>query len=384
MLRNKPIAVAAYDSPGGCIVAPSIEAKKLGIKTGMRVREGKIICPSLIVLLPDPQKYRFINRKLLVLLQQYSLSVFVRSIDEMVVDFTGSSYADKDLSDTARKIKTRIRQEIGEYLIASVGIAPNRFWAKLASSLKKPDGLVTVNTQNVSNILSRLKLSDIHGIKSGNIARLQYKGIFSPMDFYNASPFTLKQAFGGITGYYWHKRLHGYEIDSVEFPRRSFGNSYALYKAEKDVSKLSPILCKLVEKMGRRLRLGGYTAQGIHLSCLLSDYSYWHHGEKTRSTLYSNSDLYQQALRVLQSRPAAKPVRILAVSCYYLQKNLNRQLSILDDESRKYNLTSAVDSLNLRYGDFVVSSARMAGMDDKVLDRIAFGGIKELEEFIAN
>ncbi|MBI2028879.1 hypothetical protein HYT02_00485 [Candidatus Gottesmanbacteria bacterium] len=381
LLRGKPIAVAAYTSPGGCILAASIEAKKLGIKTGMRVKEGREIYPKIIVLPPDPNKYRFVNRKLVALLREYSSEVYIKSIDEMVLNFSGSPCFEKGLKNTAVEIKRRIKEEIGEWLTMSVGIAPNRFWAKLASSLKKPDGLIEINYTNAQDKLSKIQLSDIHGIKTGNIARLNLAGIYTPSQFYNSPIPLLKRAFGGIAGYYWYLRLHGFEIDNVEFSRKSYGNSYALYKKTADINELSKILCKLVEKMGRRLRRGGYTAQGIHVSCLLSDYSYWHQGNKTEKAMYTNTELYREALKILKRKPD-KEVKILAVSCYLLEKNLYNQLGFFEDEASKRKLSQAVDKINDRYGDFVVSSARMMGLDNKVLDRIAFGGIKELEEFI--
>src|SRR3989344_5734400 len=86
LLRGKPVAVAAYTTPRGCILAPSIEAKRWGVTTGMQVREGKALCPRLIILASDPPKYRFVNRALLKLLNQYSPSVSVRSIDEMLLN----------------------------------------------------------------------------------------------------------------------------------------------------------------------------------------------------------------------------------------------------------------------------------------------------------
>ncbi len=335
LLRGKPVAVAAYNSPGGCILAPSIEAKKLGIKTGMRVREGKEICPSLIVLSSDPNKYRFVNRRLLALLQEYSSEVYVRSIDEMVIDFTNSPHKKNNLTNIALEIKKRIRAEIGEWLSVSVGIAPNRFLAKLASSLKKPDGLVTIDHTNIISTLSKIKLEDIHGIKSRNSLRLNLNAIYTPVDFFNANISTLKKAFGGITGYYWYLRMHGFEIDSIEFSRKSYGNSYHLYKFTNNTKELSQILCKLSEKTGRRLRKAGYIAKGVHVSVLLEDYSYYHHGQKTETEIYTNNQIYKQALKILEGRPKGKKVRILAISVFNLKKNLYSQTSLFEDINKK-------------------------------------------------
>jgi len=111
-LRGRPIVVAAYTSGSGCILASSIEAKKLGIKTGLRVREGRAICPDLIVLSPDTDKYRFVHHRLHNLLTVYTPNLVAKSIDEFVLGFHHTQ--NQNLFSTARQIKYRIRQEIGE------------------------------------------------------------------------------------------------------------------------------------------------------------------------------------------------------------------------------------------------------------------------------
>src|SRR3989338_8410898 len=103
LLRGKPIVVAAYITQSGCILAASIEAKVLGVKTGMRVKEGKMICPRLIVLPPDPDKYRQVHRKLKKLLQSYSERIVPKSIDEFVIDMEGLP-----VEEVGREIKRRI------------------------------------------------------------------------------------------------------------------------------------------------------------------------------------------------------------------------------------------------------------------------------------
>jgi len=152
LLRGKRVAVAAYTTPNGCILAPSVEAKTLGIKCGMRVREGKHLCPDLIILPPDPGKYRFVNRKLLQLLRTYCPEVEIKSIDEMNLDFTHIPPLERELHHIAQEIKAAIRREIGEWMTVSIGIAPNRFLAKLAANLHKPDGLDEINAANLRTV----------------------------------------------------------------------------------------------------------------------------------------------------------------------------------------------------------------------------------------
>jgi DNA polymerase-4 len=167
LLRGKPIVVAAYNSPNGCVVAPSIEAKRFGIKTGMTVRDARLLYPAVIIRTPDPSKYRAVHLQFRKIFTDYSPSVTPKSIDEAVIDFT-DTYAlyNRTLPDIGREIKRRFRQEIGEWMVCSIGISTNRFLAKLAASLKKPDGLETIDHTTVLSVYQQATLLDLSGINS--------------------------------------------------------------------------------------------------------------------------------------------------------------------------------------------------------------------------
>ncbi len=368
-LRGKPVAVAAYDSPNGCILAASVDAKKLGIKTGMRVKDGKAIYPNLIILTSDPNKYRSVHLQFKKLLSDYGNPV-PKSIDEFVMEMDSPQKY-------APEIKKRIKTEIGDYLTVSVGIAPNRYLAKVAAGLHKPDGLDEINAANYVEIYSKLKLMNLTGIKEGNAARLTSAGIFTVLDFYNATAEKLQRAFHSIIGHDWFLRLHGFEADDEILGRRSYGNSFSLPKPYSTLAELAPILVKLTEKTGFRMRRAGYYARGVHVSLLFRDWSYWHHGEKTPQ-IFDSRDIYRIAFTILKSCPNIKPVHTLAVSCFNLEQD--RQLEFFDD--RKEELVKAMDKINERWGSFVITPALMLGTRNFVSDRIAFGGVKELEEIL--
>jgi len=382
LLRGKPIAVAAYTTPNGCVLAPSIEAKRLGVTVGMRVREARLFCPTLIVLPPDPWKYRFVNRKLLAILREYTADVKVKSIDEMVLNFTHAPTLPKGMKTIAAEIKRRIREEIGEWITVSVGIATNQFLAKTAAGIHKPDGLDVIDGTNFAPLFKSLPVEKLCGIKLNNMARLNRVGVFTAWNFYQAPLPTLTSAFQSICGYYWYLRMHGYEIDDVTFGRKSFGNSYALPKFTEDRTTLSRLMLKLVQKTGRRLREAGYGAYGVHVTCTFADYSTWHHGHRFKSSMYASEDIYKRAIGILFSSPLRKPVRILAVSCFNLEKRALSQLTLLTDEEKKRSRVAALDTINNRYGEFTVMPARLVGMQNTIIDRIAFGGVKELEELL--
>jgi DNA polymerase-4 len=380
LLRGKPIVVAAYNSPNGCVVAPSIEAKRYGIKTGMTVRDARLLYPPVIVRTPDPPKYRAVHLQFRKIFRDYSPYVTPKSIDEVVIDLTDTLELYKgSILDLGREIKKRIKKEIGEWLLCSIGVSTNRFLAKLAASLHKPDGLDLIDHTNVLDVYKRVTLLDLNGINTRFQARLNAYGIFTPLEFYNAPMDKLKkQVFQSILGYYWYMRLRGYEIDAVDFKRKSFGNSYALGKQTSDPRELARLLMKLCEKTGRRLRRARYSAQGVSVYTVYTDLSWWHISRKFDLPVYTTREVYIKALRLLNSSGYKKTVRNLAVSVYDLIPSTSEQLELFASPTHK--VAEALDKINDRWGEFVVIPALMMGMGDIILDRISFGGIKELEE----
>lgn len=374
LLRGKPMVVAAYATDYGCVLAPSMEAKRLGIKTGMRVKEAKLFCPSLIVKAPDPSKYRYVYKRFCKLFRQYTPSVNPKSIDEAVLHLGGTPVLKRmAIADIGAEIKRRMRSEIGEWLFANVGIATNGFLAKTAAGLHKPDGLDIITHKNLRQTLTTLAVEDLCGINKHNKRRLATGHIFSPVEFLDASLPTLKAVFGGIGGYYWYLRLRGWEIDDIKFQRRTVGHSFHLTKHTADVNEISRLLYKLCEKMGRRLRRHKLGAQGVHLSLFYKDGTYWNHGHKTQERLYTSRELFERARNILLSQPEPKVVRVLAVNCFSLFDWQPEQPSLFQDWERTVALTKALDQVNNRWGDFTIIPGTIMGMDDVVLDRIAFG-----------
>lgn len=337
------------------------------------MRDGKLLCPSLLVLPPDPWKYRNVHLKLQKLLGEYTNRLTPKSIDEFVLDLDGCPcVVASSMQQVAGEIKRRIKREIGEWLTVSVGIAPNRLLAKTAAGLRKPDGLDEIYKKNFREVYRELELGDLCGIATRNTLRLNSVGVYSVMDFYEAPLQRIKAAFNSINAYYWYLRLRGFEIDDVEFMRRSYGNSFALPKPLVKPEELSPILTQLIEKVGMRLRRAGYWAQGVHLAVSYRDGNFWHGGVTTDRVLFDSRDFYKEAFRLLLRSPRG-PVRDLHVSCFGLVEAGVRQLDFFDDLEKRKRLTGAVDRINERWGNFVVVPGRMAMAEQRVLDRIAFG-----------
>lgn len=382
LYRHKPVAIAAYNSPGGAVIASSYEAKALGVKLGVNVREARLLCPDLIVLTPDPPKYREAHQRFKKVLLRYTNEITPKSIDEFIIDFRGSQAVQlgRKLEDIGYEIKAAIKQSLGNYVTVNIGIGTNRFWAKTAAGLHKPDGLDVITHHNVLDIYKDLKLIDLTGINVRFEARLNAAGIFSPLQFLESSSEKLKkQIFYSKLGFDWYCRLRGWEVDDVVWDRKSYGHTYALGDKTADREKLSRLLMKLCEKTGRRLRANGYAAGGVYLSLIFQGRNYWAKSRKTKSEIYTTQDIFLYAQRLLNQATIPSKVTNLAVSVYDLVPTHPAQGSLFEG-TRLDNraLADACDDINDRFGEFVITPAIMMGMQDLILDRVAFGGTNNL------
>ncbi|MDQ5885426.1 MAG: UmuC protein [Patescibacteria group bacterium] len=382
LLRHKPVAIAAYDTPKGVIIASSYEAKAKGVKLGVNVQEARKLAPNICIRMPDPAKYRDAHKRFKTVLMAYTSNVTPKSIDEFVIDFSGSPSlrAGKNMQQIGYNIKKDIKKYLGSYVTVNVGIGTNRFLAKTAAGLNKPDGLDTITNQNIRSTFKNMCLQDITGINVAYTARLNAYGIFTPIQFLDTPAEKLvKNVFKSKVGYDWYLRLRGWEVDARNFATKSYGHQYALSKKTNNIKELSQILAKLCEKTGRRMRSNNYLAHGIHLWLRYSNYTAWAKGKSTINELYSTQDIIVQAQRLLNNAPLPCKVTNMGISVYKLQPSLPLQQSLFSGTRLdSHSIADATDIINNRYGEFTIVPGSMANMNDTILDRIAFGSIKNL------
>ncbi|MFH0750059.1 MAG: hypothetical protein V1917_04090 [Candidatus Gottesmanbacteria bacterium] len=386
--QGKPLAVAAYETGNGVILAASYEAKKFGVTTGMRVSDAKRLCPSILITTPDPEKYRFVNERLKELVLFYSPHVQVQSIDEMIVRMDQTpylaGYMDTESSVVNRmrclatEIKQRIREEIGDRITVSIGIAPNAFLAKTASNLKKPDGLEEITAGNIKKVLDSLQLTDLCGIKQGNGGRLRAHGITTPLGMYESTPEEVERAFGSIMGRYWWLWLHGFEIGSIYVEkqndiRKSYSQSSSLScpTTPKD-SRTIQVIYQLVAKMAARFRDDGCSAGGIMAGCSFSDRTYWQKHVTLQKTLYATEDLFSSLMHLFSYAPM-KPIRTVFVGTFNMTTDLYAQMTLDEEELQKQARTKAIDSICHKFGQNSIMSGITVQAKQKIVDRIAFG-----------
>jgi DNA polymerase IV len=379
-LRGKPIAIVNRRTDKTAIVTASYEAKAKGVKVGMKLKEAKELCPDLIPLESDPPKYRYVYHKLLDIMRDYSAHVTMKSIDEGVIDFHQTSHdiAGRDLVEIAKEIKQRLKDEIGVWMRCNIGIAPNRFLAKTAAGLNKPDGLDVITSQNIFEVLGKLMLTDLTGIAHRNEHRLNSVGIFTPLQFFEASPVTLRRmVFKSVVGEWWYKRLRGFEVDDVETQIGRVGRQYVLERFDLTNEEVLQRLHHLCESVGGRLRSQNLSARGVYVYAKTMDRQYWHASSLSPLPFFSNQSIYHQAAHLFHRAPDT--IREIGVHCYELSAGSDSQMSLFADELiRERQVVEAIDELNKRFGDRTLHSAHTLNTGIYVKTKIPFGSTRYL------
>ena len=391
LLRGKPVAVTNRFTKNACVVAASYEAKAFGVKVGMTFSDAKVLVPNLIMLETDPPKYHYVYQILVNIMQSYSPNVIMKSIDEGIINFEGTTSAvnKRPLAGIGYEIKKRLKNEVGCWMRCNIGIAPNRFLAKTAASLHKPDGLDIIDHKNLRKTLSDLKLTDLTGIAERNEARLNTRGIYTPLQFLDAPADLLKRhVFKSVCGEDWYKRLRGWEVDDYESSVKTVGRQFVLDDMQPSEETLRSRLAYLCETTAMKLRYKGLCARGIYIYLLYAGGDSWYERRMFKSTFFSNAEVYRRATLLFNRRPVPdgsgrRPhgdwVRMIAVSCYALEPSNMSQVSLLDEVNREVWLTQAVDEINSQFGEFTVTYASSLNAKDVVRQKIPFGSTRYFE-----
>jgi len=389
-LRNRPVGVCVYTGKFGCIIAPSIEAKKRGIKTGMRLNEAISICPELVPLETNPARYRDFHVKIINVLKKYSNDVIPKSIDEAIVSLNNYELVHKDPVAVAKQIKLDITNEVGDWLKCSIGIAPNAFLAKLASDIQKPNGLTIITPENIDSVLSKMRLKDLPGIASGMAERLQKGGINTPLELRHASPQRLKIICKGVVGEYWHQRLNFAEVDMKD------SSDYKSMQAMRHLSMvqraslegIEEILLQLCLTLEKRMVGGKVFCQSIGFYIRYeSGYSY-NDSITTTIPLQDGTEilnaLKKRMKQFLENNKCEAVLNTNAISLNVFVGNFVNeemvQYGLFEDNSKKDKLRKTVYNLKDKFGLNKLMRAAELTENTEIKDVIGFGSIKDLHE----
>lgn len=374
-LRGRPVGVCPCLGDGCCVVAASREAKLYGVRTGLRVRDARRLCPEIVLISDSPTSYRQVHASFMQVLDNTVCRVQSRGIDEAWMKLPWYLVGSKEAHTMAHQIKADVSSAVGPYISCSIGIAPNIWLGKMGASHRKPNGLVELRTSELEAFYAQLRLTDLNGISRG-LARQCYRlGIYTPVALYQAPLALLRRAWG-VNGVKWYLRLRGYEVDiTTEKPQKTLSHQTTLMpKPAMNLAEVSAVLTKMSFRIGRRLRANRQMAKGVSMYLRYIDHSYHVRTLNTGQAFSSNEQILRHLKSLLPSAARMQPVKKISVALYNLTDELQLTLGIdlTSESSRAAAVSLAIDQLNAKHGTHTIIPASSLGRDI-FPDRIGFG-----------
>ncbi len=379
-LRGRPVGVCPCLGDGCCVVAASREAKLCGVRTGVRVRDARRLCPDIVLISDSPTSYREVHTSFMKILDNTVCRVQSKGIDEAWMKLPWYLVGSKDAHDLARQVKAQISDTVGPYISCSIGIAPNIWLGKMAASHRKPNGLVELRTSDLEAFYKELRLVDLNGI-SWRLARQCYRlGIYSPIALYQAPLALLRRAWG-VNGVKWYLRMRGYEVDiSTEKPQKTLSHQTTLMpNPAMNIKDVTAVLTKMSFRIGRRLRANHQMAKGVSLYLRYIDHSHFVQNLNTGQAFASNDWILRHLKSLLPPAARLQPVKQLSIGLYDLTNELQLSLGIdlATESDRTAAVSMAIDRLNTKHGTHTIIPASSLGRDI-FPDRIGFGNSRAL------
>ncbi len=379
-LRGKPIAVIPVKSESTCCIASSKEAKKYGVKTGTGVTEARQRCPNIQLVESHPSLYLEFHQRFISALKSCIPVAAVLSIDEAWCHLPTSLQKPLEAAKLSQKIKATIRDQLGEFITCTIGVAPNKFLAKLASDMGKPDGFFVIERSDLPHCLYALKLRDFCGIGRNMEQRLKDHGIQTVPQLTAASRETLHHIWGGIGGnhmWYW---LQGEITELPPTQKRVVGHSHVLPLELRTKEGVHSVCHRLIQKAAMRLRKMGYFAAGLTTFIKHRDHRAW--SDDITFTETQDTFLFLEAFETLWKRyPASHSLipNATGITFFHLIEADKVTPSLLLTDPRHEKLYSAVDALNKSYGKNTIYFGGALGSLDYTPMRIAFTRIPDIE-----
>jgi DNA polymerase-4 len=396
-LRCRPVAVVPTKAETTCCIAASYEAKALGIKTGTQVAEARRICPEIIFIEGDHEVYAEYNHRIVEAVERAMPVIAVASIDEMVCELLGREQLPARARQMALAVKQSIRDNVGKTLRCSIGLAPNRYLAKVASDMQKPDGLVLLLPSMLPHVLEKLSLRDLPGVGARTEKRLNAKGIHTMTQLLAMDRDAVHSLWGSVWGdrvYHW---LRGVEFtDGKPETQRTLGHSHVLPPDLRNEKGAWAVGHKLLHKAAMRLRAEKFWCGSLtmNIGFALSreqvaqrereDLATRRHYSGIQNESWAMEARFpdcQDTLTLLEAMVGIwqqRPVGAIYRRPFYIGITLSRlvredqhQLPLFADTERA-SLSHTMDKLNMKYGASTLHFGGMMPARDAAPVRIAF------------
>ncbi len=399
-LRGRPVIVVPVDTDSTCAIAASYEAKALGIRTNTPVYEAKRMCPGLICVVGDHKHYVHYHHLILQEIGNHIPVSAVCSIDEVACHLMDNENSDERVTGIAHSIKAGLARNVGEYIKCSVGVAPNRFLAKVATDMQKPDGLTILHHGDLPQRLYGLKLRDIPGIGHNMEHRILMAGINDVPTLLSLSVAQMRRIWGGVWGermWFW---LRGVELPELETHRSTVGHSHVMAPELRMPGRARYVARRLTMKAAARLRRMEYYARELTFSARFENGFRVEGSEKcfraqdSVTFLHMLERIWQGALEYAGDRDRGGNMRIrkLSMALHGLVKaEIAQQPELIpvlqenemQERARAERMSQALDRINHRFGkDSVTLGMMPAASRNFSGTKVAFNRIPDAEEFL--
>ena len=359
--KGKPVIVGADPKEGtgrGVVSTCSYEARKFGVHSAMPISQAYRLCPQGIYVRPNGALYSAVSKEIFEIFYEFTDLVEPLSIDEAFLDVTGSTRLFGDGVTIAKKIKQRIVEK--ERLTASIGVAPNKYLAKIASDLDKPDGLVVVEADKIEAFLHPLDISRLWGAGKKTQQVLHQMGIRTIGDLARFPLDVLKKKLGS-QGEHFYRLAHG--IDDrpvvVEDEVKSVSNEHTFGRDTSDEDEIRQTLLFLAEKVGYRLRKKRLKGRTIHLKLRYENFSTITRNLSLNHLTDRTKEIFEVVQRLFKENyQHGRKVRLLGVGVSGFEEKAAGQLSLFQDQEEKHERLDRVqDLLTDRFGKHIIHRA---------------------------
>jgi DNA polymerase IV len=396
-LRGRPVAVVPVMTDSTCAIAASYEAKAYGVKTGTGIREARQMCPEIVCVLARHDAYVRFHHRLKEEIDKHIPILCVQSIDEMSCELYGPYQEESAAVGLARRIKAGISQNVGICLTSSIGISTNRFLAKVASDLLKPDGITVLHPSQLPQRLGDLELRDLPGIGRNMEARLFAKNITTIEQLWNCAPKQARALWGSVEGERFWYGLRGVELERAETERGMVTHSHVLGPADRPPDRAGNVGRRLLLKASARMRGMHLKATRLDIGLRVEDGPRLETGARFSPVddSFSLMGIFSALWReLMETRPARLKKVSLALHGLVAGEAPQQLLLFSEDGGvtpdpaaleRRERLSRVLDQVTLRYG----RNALTVGLTEKdgsgfTGTKIAFNRIPEATDFEPN
>lgn len=379
-LRGRPLGIVPVVAESTCCIAASKEAKKCGVKTGTGVREARQRCPEIVLVESRPDVYLEFHHRFFTALEVWVPVAEVMSIDEVWCRLPDSVHTREEAAAFAQRLKTTLRVHLGDVVTYSVGVGPNRFLAKLASDMGKPDGFFTIEKHDLPQCLHGLKLRDFCGIGHSMETRLVNHGITTVAQLTAASRETLHAIWGSIGGHHMWHWLRGEVTELPPTQRRTIGHSHVLPGELRNERGVHAVCHRLLQKAAMRLRKLDHFAAGLSMFIKFTDDRTW--SRDIRFTETQDTFVFLDAFEKLwRQHPTRAGIEPMATGVNFAPLIPAHRVTpdFLLHDPRHDTLCTVIDGINKQFGQNSVTFGGALGALDYTPMRIAFTRIPDAE-----